>query len=443
MKASNDYKSIWELSYPIILGGLANTLLNLTDTAFVARLGETELASMALTTIFYFVVVMIAFSLGTGIQILMSRRAGEGDRKEIGRIFDNGFLILASSSVVFSVGMYFLTPIFFENILSSDGIIKSSNDYMSTRSFGILFAFVTISFRSFFIAIGQTRIITYTAIIMLALNAALDYLLIFGKYGFPEMGIKGAALASVISEAVALLFLVLYCARKHEFKEFFLFRFEFISISRIKSIWNLSSPVVLQNLVSMGAWFLFFVLIEHMGEHELAISNIIRATYMIMMTPVWGFAAATNSMVSNLLGQGLHDQVSTLVKRIIKLALLTSTILFLLMMISPKAVLSISTSNATTIDNAMGCYYIIAGAMFLFSISIILLSTVSGSGSTGAAMVIEVSNILIYLLYVYICAIVLKASIEWVWFSEVFYWSMMGLFSYIYLRTGKWKNIRI
>jgi Na+-driven multidrug efflux pump len=193
----------------------------------------------------------------------------------------------------------------------------------------------------------------------------------------------------------------------------------------------------------MGAWFLFFVVIEHMGERELAISNIIRATYMIMMTPVWGYAAATNSMVSNLIGQGRQEEVGKLVKRIIKLALITSGAIFLLMMISPKSILGISTSDAQLISDAMGCYYIIAGSMFLFSVSVILLSTVSGAGSTTAAMVIEVSNIFIYLAYVYLCAIILKSSIEWVWFSEAFYWVMMGLFSWLYLRTGKWKGVKI
>lgn len=443
MKVKTDYKSIWELSYPIMLGGLATTLLNLTDTAFVSRLGETELASMALTTIFYFVVVMIAFSVGTGLQILMSRRAGEGDRIEIGRIFDNGFLILSVASALFTIALYVFTPLFFESILTSTGIINASNDYMSLRSFGIPFAFIMVCFRSFYIAIGKTRIIIYTSIIMLVMNAVLDYMLIFGKFGMPEMGIKGAALASVISEATALIFLAIYSARKHEFKEFQLFRFQFISRERINSIIHLSSPVVLQNLVSMSAWFFFFVVIEHMGERELAISNIIRATYMLMMTPVWGFASATNSMVSNLIGQGLQDQVSTLVKRIIKLAMGTSLALCLLLAISPETILSISTSDQTIIQDAMGCYWIISGAMFLFSFSIILLSTVSGTGSTTAAMVIEVVNIIIYLAYVYFCAIILKSSIEWVWFSEAFYWIMMGLFSYAYLRTGKWKQIKI
>ncbi len=78
----------------------------------------------------------------------------------------------------------------------------------------------------------------------------------------------------------------------------------------------------------MSAWFLFFVFIERMGEHELAISNIIRATYMILMTPIWGYASATNSMVSNLIGQGREDEVKGLVKKIIKMSVVTTMVLF-------------------------------------------------------------------------------------------------------------------
>ncbi|MGR6086906.1 MAG: MATE family efflux transporter [Arcticibacter sp.] len=443
MKVGIDYKNIWQISYPIILGGLANTLLNLTDTAFVSRLGETELASMALTTIYYFVVVMIAISIGVGIQILMARRAGEGDRNEIGKIFDHGFLILSVLGLVFTIVLYFTTSTLFKNIVSSPDILEASMKYITTRSFGLFFAFTTIAFRSFFISIGNTKIITVSALLMLGLNFILNYMLIFGNFGAPEMGIQGAALASVISEATALVLLVAYSLKKHEFKEFRLFRFDTFSGSRFRAIMNLSSPIVLQNLISMGAWFLFFVVIEHMGQRELAVSNIIRATYMIMMTPVWGYAAATNSMVSNLIGQGRQNEVGKLVKRIIKLALGTSSAIFLLMMISPSFILGISTSDNGIIAESMGCYYIISGSMFLFSISVILLSTVSGTGSTTAAMVIEVTNIFIYLAYVYICAIILKSSIEWVWFSEAFYWTMMGIFSYLYLRSGKWKDIKI
>ena len=236
MKVGIDYKNIWDISYPIILGGLANTLLNLTDTAFVGRLGETELASMALTTIYYYVVVMIAISIGTGIQILMSRRAGEGDRNEIGKIFDHGFLILSISGLAFTLIMHFTAHDLFASILKSSDVVEASMQYMSARSYGVFFAFTTVALRSFFIAIGQTKIITTAAVLMLVLNGFLDYVLIFGKLGAPEMGIRGAAMASVISEAVAMFFLIAYCIRNHGFKEFKLFRFESINPNHISHV---------------------------------------------------------------------------------------------------------------------------------------------------------------------------------------------------------------
>jgi len=105
--------------------------------------------------------------------------------------------------------------------------------------------------------------------------------------------------------------------------------------------------------------------------------------------------------------------------------------------------LRITTSDPVLISDSMGCYFIIIGAMFLFSVSVILLSAVSGSGNTKAAMVIEFFNIAIYMIYVYLCAVVYTSSIEVVWFSEIIYWVMMGLFSAYYLTTRKWQHQKI
>ncbi|MBL0342451.1 MAG: MATE family efflux transporter [Bacteroidetes bacterium] len=443
MKVNSSYKDIWSISYPIILGSLATTVLNITNTAFLARVGEVELGAMAIAGVFYFVLVMIGIALGTGAQILISRRAGEGDTNEIGKLFDHTFLLLSGVAIIMFLFSVLIAPDFFSLLLKSPNVLKACNDYIGIRSYGILITLVSITFRSFFIGISHTRIITYSAIIMMVANVILDYLLIFGKYGFPEMGIKGAAWASVIAEFIAFAYLFLYSLVKHEFHHFRLFRFTELTHSRFSSIFHLSSPVILQNTLSMGAWFLFFVFIERMGEHELAISNIIRATYMILMTPIWGYASATNSMVSNLIGQGKIEEVKQLVKRIINLSLITSGLLFAITFISPQWLLRITTSDQVLIADSMGTYYIIIGAMLLFSVSVILLSAVSGSGNTKSAMVIEFFNILVYMIYVYFCAIVINASIEVVWFSEIIYWVLMGVFSAMYLKFSKWKPVEI
>ncbi len=362
---------------------------------------------------------------------------------EIGKLFDHSFILLSALAIIAFFIAKYLSPGFFSYLLTSEAITKACNDFMGIRSFGILFTLATISFRSFYIGIGTTRVITYSSVLIMLLNVVLAYAMIFGKYGFPEMGIKGAALASVLSELAGLIYLVVFTASKHEFSHFQLFRFHDMKKSRLLSIFHLSSPLMLQNTLTIGSWFLFFVFIERMGEHQLAISNIIRATYMILMTPIWAFASTTNSMVSNLIGQGKIHEVNLLVRKIINLSIIITTAIFAISFISPQWLLRITTSDAQLIADSMGCYFIIIGAMFLFSISVILLSTVSGSGNTKAAMIIEFINIFIYMIYVYLCTVVYKASIETVWFSEIIYWVLMGALSALYLTTRKWQHQKI
>lgn len=443
MKVNNSYSEIWKISYPIILGSLATTVLNLTDTAFLARVGEVELGAMAVAGVFYFVMVMVGIALGTGTQIIMARRAGEGNNAEIGRLFDHSFLMLLVIAIGMFLIQYFGAPILFSSILKSERVINACISFMSIRSLGIIFTMIAISFRSFFIGISMTRVITYSAILMMISNVILAYVFIFGKFGFPAMGIKGAALASVLAELISVLYLIVYCLSHKGIREFRLFRFENPGFERIRSILTIASPVVLQNTISIAAWFLFFVVIERMGEHQLAISNVIRATYMILMTPIWGFASATNSMVSNLVGQGKNDEVRSLVKKIVNLSIVTTLALFLATFVSPQWLLRITTSDIRLIDDSMGCYYIIVGAMFLFSVSVILLNAVSGLGATRAAMYIELVNIFIYVLYVYLCGVVWMMSIEVVWFSEILYWIFMGGLSIMFLNYKKWRPVSI
>lgn len=439
MKVKNTYKNIWQIAYPIILGSLATTVLNLTDTAFIARVGEVELGAMALTTVLYLVMVMVGISIGIGAQILMARRAGEGNPVEIGRLFDHTLLLLLSFAVVSFLFTFFLSPWFFDKILRSELIIGAATEYMLPRSYGLLVSMAAIAFRAFYIGISQTRIITYTSIIMLLVNVVLDYVLIFGHYGFPAMGLRGAAVASVIAEIIAFIYLVIYSGLKHEFNHYRLFRFTDMLSSRFYSILNLSSPVVLQNTLSMGSWFVFFVFIEHMGERPLAISNIVRSTYMVLMTPLWGFASATSSMVSNLIGQDKANEIRKMTGKVIVLSFLTTLGVFCISFISPFWLLRLITPDESLVNDAGGTYYIVLGAMFIFSASVMLLSTVSGTGNTRAAMIIEFFNINIYLIYIYLCVFRFHSSIEVVWFSEIIYWVMMGAVSYLYLEYNRWK----
>jgi len=437
------YKDIWRIAYPITIGSLAQTILGITNTAFLARVGEMELGSSTIGNVFYFVLVMVGMGFGIGSQILMARKAGENNPQAIGKIFDHSIILL----VVLSLLIFGLVSFFSHGILSL--IIKSphiqvgAGEFLKYRIWGIFFAMSAMAFRAFYVGISQTRIITYSAIVMAVLNVVLDYVLIFGHFGFPKMGLAGAGLASAISEAAAAGYLVVYTIFKRDIKNFRLFKFDDINETMFSRVVRLSAPVVLQNLISMGSWFAFFVFIERLGEHELAISNVVRSSYMIMMTPVWGYSSAANSMVSNLIGQDRAADVIGLLKKIVKLSAITSLAIALFSVVFGRFMLQLVASGDKLVNDSMYSFYIATLATFVFSISVILFSGVSGTGATRAAMFLEITNIAIYLSYVFVCAVLIGTPVEVVWISEVLYWFMMGTFSYYYLKSKRWVYISV
>ena len=159
---------------------------------------------------------------------------------------------------------------------------------------------------------------------------------------------------------------------------------------------------------------------------------------MVLMTPVWGYASATNSMVSNLIGQLKHREVFGLINKIVLMSALTVLSILLINLIHFKFLLRIMTSDEQLISDALPSYIVIWLGMFFFSISMVLLSAVSGTGKTNVALFIEFFNILIYVIYAYFTTQVLNTSLHVVWYAEVIYWIIMGVSSWLYLRSKKW-----
>lgn len=206
MKIQTDYRNIWKIAYPIILGSVAQNIIALTDTAFLGHLSEVALGAAAIATIFYFAVVMLGWGFGLGTQIVIARRFGEGNYERVGKTFDHALYFLLILAVLLLGFMQIQAPPILKGIVQSDAIFQASTDYISVRAWGILFACVNLLFRAFYIGIAKTKVISWSTAFMAIVNIFLDYALIFGEFGLPEMGIKGAALASVIAEACVLVF---------------------------------------------------------------------------------------------------------------------------------------------------------------------------------------------------------------------------------------------
>jgi len=443
MSLLTSYRNIWKVSFPIILSGVAQNIVNVTDTAFLGRVGIIELGAAGNAGIFYFVLMVLGMGFTIGCQIIIGRRNGEGNVKEIGGLFNTGLFFLIPLGLIIFLFIYFFSAPLLGILTSSDEILAASNEYLKMRSFGILFAFLNFLFISFYTGITKTRVLTYATFIQAGVNVILDYCLIFGLYGFPEMGIKGAALASVISEIIALLYFAIYTHYTVDRKKYNLLidlRFEWKKLTKILKV---ASPVMLQNFMALSSWLAFFMIIEQIGERELAISHIIRSIYMVLMIPLFGFSSATSTLVSNVIGEGNSNEVIQLVKKVVSLSLGCTLLFFPIIVIFPSEIINIYTDNLSLISDSVQILYIVSAAMLFFSIAYIAFSAVTGTGRTTNSLAIEFSSIFIYLIVAYLVGVHFKLSLPWVWCSEFIYFSLMGGLSILYLKFGNWRNTNI
>jgi MATE family multidrug resistance protein len=204
-------KHIFKISAPIFLSLLTQNLIQVVDTAFLGRVGEVELGASALAGVIYIAIYTLGFGFSMGSQILIGRRNGEKNYNKIGDIVIQGSIFLLIPAIVLIPILRYGAVNWIPQLFQSADVSGAVTEYLEWRLFGLIFAFVNLMFRAFYIGIARTKILTINAAVMAVVNIIFDYGLIFGNLGMPEMGIAGAAIASVIAELHDVCRLQLYC----------------------------------------------------------------------------------------------------------------------------------------------------------------------------------------------------------------------------------------
>jgi len=405
-KFDTSYKNIWKITLPIILGLVAQNIINVVDTIFLARVSELALGVGAIGGLYYFTFVIFGFGFGTGVQIIIGRRNGERKFAEIGKIFMHSlYIMLIMASVLF---LFFFSDFLLNTIIKNDNLTVETQHFMIYRRWGIFFAFFNIVLRAFYVGVLRTNVLLYSTILMTIVNIVLDYGLIFGQWGMPLMGISGAALASVIAEISATTFIITWTYFKVNTKKYNLFSLIKPRLTQIKSLFRLSFPLMMQNFLSFGSWFTFFLIIEKMGERELAVSNIVRSIYMVLMIPVWGLSSSTHSIVSNLMGRAEFNSVIKIVKRITLLSIGFTIVIISSYIFIPEKIIGFYTKDIELINATVPVLQVVTFSLLLFSVSFIIFSAISGTGKTTLAFLIEAVTIFVYLSGVYVIGLHLK-----------------------------------
>ncbi|MCI7071255.1 MATE family efflux transporter [Bacteroides pyogenes] len=436
-------KQIWNVSFPILLSLLAQNIINVTDTAFLGHVGEVALGASAMGGLFYICVFTVAFGFSTGSQIVIARRNGEERYTDVGPVMIQGSMfLLAVALFLFSFTQAFGGDIM-RLLISSEPIYEGTMEFLEWRIYGFFFAAVNVMFRALYIGITRTKVLTINAAVMALINVILDYALIFGNFGLPEMGIKGAAIASVLAEAGSVCFFLMYTYATVDLKRYGLNHLRSFNWDLLKRVLSISSFTMLQYFLSMAIWFVFFVAVERLGQRELAIANIVRSIYLILLIPVHALGTTSNSLVSNTIGAGGTQYVIPLINKIgrlsffIMLGLVTVSVLF------TQPLLSIYTNEQALIAESVPSVYVICFAMLIASVAGIAFNGISGTGNTQAALLLEMITLVAYGAYILIVGIWLKAPVEICFTIEILYYTLLLITSYIYLKKAKWQHKRI
>jgi Na+-driven multidrug efflux pump len=198
-----------------------------------------------------------------------------------------------------------------------------------------------------------------------------------------------------------------------------------------------------QHAISIISFQYFFLLIEHHGAMAMKISNIMRNIFGVFGCLSWAFASTTNAMVSNLIGQGKQDQVISLLKKIMQLSSGCIFLIAVLLNIFPEAFLSLFGQDEGFTAAALPVLRIVTVALLMMSVATIMLNMVTATGNTRITFYIEVIAVVLYCLYIYIVSELFFLPITYSWMSEWLYWICLFTPSFLYVRSGRWKNKKI
>ena len=427
-----------------ILGMMGLSFYILADTYFVAaKLGADGLAALNIAIPGYSLVNATGLMVAMGGAVRYTIAQSQGQKKQAHEIFTKTMLTgWFFAAIYLMMGIFLAKP--FAALLGAEGeILPMTADYLRMMLlFGVFFISNDMML-AFVRNDGAPRLAMIGMICGSLTNVVLDYALIFGHFGLPEMGIKGAAIASVIAEAASLLFFLIYTYITVDLKKYGLNRLRSFDPVLLMRILSISCFTMLQYFLSMATWFVFFVAVERLGQRELAIANIVRSIYIVMLIPVNALATTTNSLVSNAIGAGGINYVMPLINKIGRFSFLIMLGLVIITALFPQALLSVYTNETALINESVSSVYVICVAMLIASVANVVFNGISGTGNTQAALMLEAITIAIYGSYIIFIGMWVKAPIEWCFTIEILYYTLLLATSYIYFKKAKWQNKKI
>jgi putative MATE family efflux protein len=439
-------KRILKIATPAVAGLSSQMIVSIIDTAMVGRLhnAEVALAAMGLGVLATWTLTAFFSSLATGTHILVARRQGQGKYTEAGIVLNNSLVLSLILGLVFGFLGYRFSYEIIGFFSSDDLVARAGGEYMKYRSLGLPFFLMAVAYRGFFYGIGHTKIFMFSAILSYIFNIAFNYFLIFGKAGFPQMGVAGAGLAASIGMLIGFVFFVLVTFLHSYRKKYRYYEVVALGLRYIEPIVRISLPVSLQNILILLGFLLFVAITGIIGTVEQAATQVVITALFLSFMPCFGLGIAAQTLVGNALGNQKTDEAQRYGFETAKIAVMFTLFLGLMFVFMPELILGIITSNESVIGVAIPILQLAGVAQVIYGAGIILSYALQAAGETLYVMYIEVlTHWIIFLPLSWFLGVQMKLGLLGAWLALPVYIMFYTLLSWYRFRSGTWKKLSL
>lgn len=429
------------LALPIIAAMTSQNVLNLVDTAMVGHLGAPVLAGVGLASFLNFMAVAFITGTASAVQAMAARRVGEGRHHESAIPLNGGILLSVLLGVPLAALLIWQAPNILLALNHDPAVVEAGTTYLRLRLLSIVAIGVNFSFRGYWSAIKLARLYMYTLLWMHALNILINYSLIFGKFGLPEMGVAGAGLGTTISVWIGTL---TYFALgwRHARPSGFLARRP--SREQFTNLLRLGLPSSIQQLFFAAGFTVLFWIVGKVGTQELAVANVLINISLVAILPGIGFGLAAATLSAQALGRCDPVDAHRWAWDVCKVAVVLLTAIGLPMLLVPRMILALFLPDPALVELGAFPLRLIGAGILIDGIGLILMQALFGVGASKLVMGVSVGlQWLLFLPLAYLLGPVWGLGLSAIWLAMTAYRSLQSLILAMAWQRRDWVHIRV
>ena len=412
------HKAIFELSIPGMVSSVLETLYQLIDAFWVGKLGSEALAAIGGSAFILWAIFSLTALSVNGISALVAQNIGANKPHQARKIAGLGMIINTISAALIAFLVYFSQDILFSVMGFHALVLDMSREYLSIVLSGLIFGFWFTGLEAIFRGLGNTKTPMYILAIALGLNTVLDPLLIFGYGGIPAMGIGGAALATIVSEAVAAILLIWQLRETHFLPKLKWNEQTRKKLQHAKRILSIGTPIALSGFLFSMIYVVLTNIISRFGVASVAAIGVCHRIEGIAWFACVGFSVAASTLVGQYIGAGKYRMAKKSALMVNGYGVITLLLISLIFYFYPQELLKLFTQDGQVQEIGVHYLRIIAIFEIFLALEVIMEGAFSGAGYTLPVMIIGVVITALRIPLAWLFAI------RWDWGTDGIWWAI-------------------